>query len=412
MTASKLARAKPPRSQKNRPRQPGPGSVSVRRPGGRKKALAVMRKARDVPTRHDPALVVRAFWDASLHKVAPPLRTTFGNFATLNVVDRFQFTSETYDTMIWVPWTPSPVACFHITPAEGGEYYMRQRLFGVLAPSTTPGTAVPHSVRPLRSSFRITNLTKAINTASSLQVLSYDNALQAAVIFPSTPSSLMQLRNNTFQSFLSLVTDAPESKIYPSVHFNEPQTFVSVPASWPDYNRYHNFCAFRQQASDNSPVAGGDFYNLAGREITAFAAQPDQSNYPFTSAAYVNVTSGIVDVPPMRGHIIYIPGTDVEQTYEIEFFKQFGARFAANSVGHTFHHTPPPATPSQENSMLQSIQMVSSNASSAIKTAAMDAIAGYAAVSSTVKAIASDASYAVNFLGNVLRPQPMLKMLK
>lgn len=367
-----------------------------------------MRKVQGVPRSLDPMHSIVGFWDASLHKVAPPLRTTFGNFATVNLVDRFQIrTSGITDRMVWIPWTASPLAAivFNTVDASVSSTPL-QYIFKVLAPNTNPGTSVPKAIRPLRSSFRITSLTRNINTASAVYVLSYDNALNVTATFGATATTPVQISGGTTGSLRDMVLESPETKIYPLTKFVEPHTFVSVPCSWPDYNRYHNFTAFRHNVADAGDLTSGDLYAMTAREDTPFSAgggNNDTVSYPYTAAATMNLTAGFAEVPAMRGHLLYIPSTDVEQLIEIELFRQVGCRFVSNTLGHSFHHTPTAATQSGETSLLNSIQTVSSNASAAFKTAALDLGAGYASIAGTVKAIASDANSAMGILSTALR---------
>lgn len=50
--------------------------------------------------------------------------------------------------------------------------YVTQHIYGPLA------TASPNSIRPLRMSFTVSNLTQLVNTAGDVRVFSMDNALQ------------------------------------------------------------------------------------------------------------------------------------------------------------------------------------------------------------------------------------------
>lgn len=389
-----------------RPRQPGPGPVGARRPGGRRKALAVMRKLPSVPRSIDPIHAITGFWDASLHKVAPPLRTTFGNFATVNLVERFQvYTNPTVDRLVWIPWSATPLAAITFPIVDSTvNTTVTQNLFKVLAPSTTPGNAVPKAVRPLRSSFRVTSLTKNINTASAMTVLSYDNLLALNATFGVSNTTDVIIPGSTVSGLRDLILESPESKVYPLAKFVEPHTFVSVPCSWPDYNRYHSFTPFRSNANDMTNLSSGDLYSYSAREDTITSATyGDAPSYPYTVATTTNLLAGFGDVPPMRGHLIFLPAASDTQILEFEVFRQLGCRFQANSIGHTFHHTPTGGSEKSESNMLSSIQSVSSNASAAFKTAALDVGAGYSAITGVVKAISSDAASAMNVLSSAMR---------
>lgn len=366
-----------------------------------------MRKVVGVPRSLDPMSVIHGFWDASLHKVAPPLRTTFGNFATVNLVERFVVkTSVLADTIIWIPWTPSPLAAmvFALTDAASNSI-PKQQLFKPLAPSTAPGTGVPKAVRPLRSSFRVTSLTKNINTSNALHVLSYDNALNIQAVFGATQGTSAQLTGSTTVSLKEMITDSPETKVYPLTKFVDPHTFVSVPSSWPDYNKYHNFCTFRNSNTDGTDLLSGDLYTLTAREDSFVSAgtQNDSVTYPYTASTTTNLVAGFGDVPAMRGHLILLPPLQDEQILEFEIFRQLGCRFVSNTIGHSFHHTPAGGDTKSETNLLSSIQQISNNASAAFKSAALDVGTGYAAISGVAKAISQDASSAMNFLSGALR---------
>lgn len=387
-----------------RARVPGPGRIGARRPGGRRKALAVMRRLPMVPSMKSPTIAIRNFWDASLHKTSPPLRTTFGNFATTNLVTRFNiFTSTTLDAILWIPYTPSPMAALYWAADPANNTLCYQHLYKTLAPQTTPGDSVPRQVRPLRQSFRIANITKNINTTGDVFVLSYDNSLTMSFVFGASTATSAYVTSGTSTSLRDLIEDSPETRVYPLTTLNDPHTFVSVPSAWPEYNGYKDFVPYRYSVSENAPLTSGDLYAMAAGDLVPTASLSDSADYPYALATTKTASGCIGQVPAMRGHLLYFPATADVQTLEVEIFRQVGARFASNSVGHTFHHTPAPGTEKTETSLLQSIQHVASDASAGFAKTVIDASAAYTASSNMVKGIAADTTHAVQYLTGALR---------
>lgn len=384
------------------PRVPAPHpAVVYRRPGGRRKALAVVRKVDGVPSQKDSMHLIHSFWDASQHRIPVPLRTTFGNFATINVVDRFTFkTSANSDTIIWLPWTASPLAALEFTVDQTLNSTLLQHLFKPLAFSNTE--SAPRAVRPMRQSFRISNLTKTITTGSGVFVLSYDNALQTQWGLAAAANGAATLQGPSTAALRDMILDAPETKFYPTLHFNEPQTFVSVPSSWPSYNNYHPFNPFRTNSVDLTSLSSGDLYSLIAREDTPFSLSTDSVAYPVGGSTQ-NALAGFGDAPPMRGHLIFVPANNDQQIMEFEVYRQIGARFAANALGHTFHHTPVGASNKSDDDLLKSVQYISSNASSCIKSIASDAASAFGGLVASGKALSSDANTAMGLLSKGLR---------
>jgi len=145
-------------------------------------------------------------------------------------------------------------------------------------------------------------------------------------------------------------------------------------------------------------------YSLVTKEDTAIGTvYADIPTYPYTVSTTANMLAGFGDVPPMRGHLIYMPATPDVQTLEVEIFRQLGCRFANNTIGHSFHHTPVAGTVGHETSLLESVQTISNNASAAFRTAVLDAASAYGAVTTVAKAVTSDVMSAGSALTSAMR---------
>jgi len=301
-----------------------------------------------------------AFWSASVMKVPPPLRTSFGNFTTVNSVERFTLNSSTTKTnYVWIPWTPSPLAALFSTGAAADT--PGQRMYNTMAASP------PQCLRPLRMSFSVENLTQVVNTMGSIRVLSYDNALASSwtlnALSTLAPASVAGL-----DAYLgTLVDGAPETEEYTIAALTQEHEFVSCPSSYPAYNSYYDFLSF-SNVVDGTGIYSGDFNKLVLNDDSAV----------FPGAATIitgNYKEGSLGgLPPMRGFVIEIPLTTISQSLRFSVHRQDGVRYPANSLGHSFAISPPKMPAPKEDWFLDAAKQVAQGPSrSVLKTLVEDA---------------------------------------
>jgi len=289
-----------------------------------------------------------AFWTPLGKTLAPPLRTTFGNFSTLNLVERFTFTTSTVDDIILLAsHLPMALACmrFDVT----GQ--IMNNCFGPLASST------PLATRPLRLGVEIRNLTTALNVSGIVQAMSTDNAINISATTGALEDTQAVLTNSSFTSLKSLVAGSLDTRTYTGCELTEGHSFTSVPSSWPKYNSYSDFVPM-YNASSNSLMRSPDWLSMVDTDRPPL--------YPGIVTDDADDTLG--DVPGLRHILLVFKSTPTAQTYEVTIRRQDGARYASNTLGHMFHRTAQRASEKQESKMLDTVQDKSKDPSSGMAT--------------------------------------------
>jgi len=297
------------------------------------------------------------YWSPFLHTSAPKLRTTFGNFSTLNLVERFTFNTGTVtDRVLVVPWVPSPVACLHWISASST---ITAQLFNPLLSST------PLALRPLRMGIEVKNLTTAVNVGGLVQVLSVDNALDIGALLNASGSAITTADTTSWTSLITLVAGSLETKTYSAQELVDGHVFTSVPSSWPAYNQYRDFIEFN--GTDGATIRSDDWLNLANGLASSTYVPPSTTNP-------VLLENTVGDVPPLRCFVLVFKAGSVANNYEITIRRQDGARYPSNTLGHMFHHTPPKGSTADEDRLISSSHSVSKDPSSGVSRSILDSM--------------------------------------
>lgn len=304
-------------------------------------------------------------------RIPPPLRTSFGNFTTVNSVERITLTGSTsQNTYLWIPWTASPIAALSLTGASGSNPV--QYLYNTLAQSP------PLMIRPLRSSWSIECVSQALNTAGSIRVYSYDNSILTQFSLSTTATGVCSLTSNADLTFAPLINSAPETEEFPSFGLTSAEhEFVSVPSSYPAYNSYYSFIPL-SNTTDVSAVVSSDILNLVSGEVIAPAPFPIAVGTPPINGGF-NGSAGLGGLPPMRGFLVELPVVNpVAQTYRICFHRQDGARYPVNTLGATFATNPPKMGAAAEDVFLDLAKVVSQSPSVPQKVDRVSAFTNFA----------------------------------
>jgi len=420
----------PKRSAKNKKQQrktkkEKPAASSASKPKKTQTESPIQRalkKVADTGTIASKSAALISFWDAASHKGIPiPLRTTFGNYSLHTFVDRFTFTaSATHDTILWIPWSASPVSVMSFKVGTSGNPPVRQRTFSQMQSTTLGGSATsPVAIRPMRSSFRIANTSKQFSVDSQIFVTPYDSALPLHVEFGANASTELRILESMTARLRAFIQQDPNTRTYTGKELTKQHSFSSIPCSWVSYNNYHPFQPFYESLSnwDGSDsdyntqwnMRSGDFYNLAVRGATeqftiGNDSQKDESAaYPFVNTTQVMVNSGpLVDIPCMRGYLVLIPRNTPDavsitadpETYSFERHLQLGCRFRPNTLGATGHHTPTPGTIGHEDTLLKSVMRISANPAQGLHSAVSDA-------HSMVSSVATGAAQAIEAVNSM-----------
>lgn len=283
-----------------------------------------------------------AFWSART-KVAPPLRTSFGNFTLLNSVDRSTIdTSTTLDRIVWIPWTASPLAKLYAE--DGGA----STGFDQTTYSTLVGTSSPQYIRPLRMSFQLENITAMLNVAGSVRVYSLDNPIVLSGVCGATTVVPVNFVN-PFTILKPLINDAPDTIEITGHDLTTEREYVCPPCSYPAYNSYYEFNDMNVP-TDNVRLTSGDWQSLiAGTDVTYV---PTVSR---TSGAETGALGGL---PPVRGFLLLLPPTPVANSYRLTVRRQDGCRYPVNSLGAAFARVHPKAEAKGEDTLIKCITSV------------------------------------------------------
>jgi len=340
-----------PRSKKN---NTGTGPSRVR--GAKRRAVRALigRKQSEAMS---PAELF-SFWSAANNRIAPPLRTSFGNFTTLNSVCRFTVTtSTTLDWYVWVPWTPGPVAA--LATDSGSNPNVLQHLYGTLTSSS------PLCIRPLRMSVSVECITQQVNVAGSMRTYAYDNAIVSSWQLDATGSNPVKWPSGNAPAFLSLISSAPDTEEVTLASLTTEREFVSAPSSYPGYNSYYDFEQFT-----------GTTTGVAMRSDDAQLLLQGQSDELITvPSTFVTGKSGagsLGGVPPMRGFIFLVPATaSGVQTLRFAVHRQDGARYPVNTLGATFAQVPKKMPAQNEDVFLRLAEQVARAPSASVPRAAV-----------------------------------------
>jgi len=290
------------------------------------------------------------FWDASLHSIAPALRTTLGHFATLNSCTRVTLTTSTTAAMIYViAWSPSGVSGWGFTADNSSTNFGTTAMPAAYSPLLN--TASITAMRPLRMTYRLTNTTSDLNVGGEVRIGIFDEPLLyygafnglvgAAAVLPATSST--QLRDMATSS-------GPGINNYSQTKLRDGVKIVLPPSSYITYNNYRTQLPTSLSTAATPPVSvdNGSMNSLFTGKIP-YVAATSQIDEQYLGA-----------VPPFRWSIVYFGPTTAANTYSLEIFRQDGARFVANTLGDTFTHPPAPLSAAAEDRILQSITLASS----------------------------------------------------
>jgi len=330
--------------------------------GAKRRAVASLVGKKKAASMTDAELF--AFWDPHLSPDPPPLRTSFGNYTCINSVSRFTLTTRTSESQwVWIPWTPSALAALYGSGAASST--MGYATLGALGSSS----GVPQSIRPLRLSAKVENITQLVNEAGSVRTLSVDNPIYSSWLCGATVSTNCQCLVGLDSLLSPLVDGSPLTVENPATALCKQHTFVSVPAAYPAYNTYYDFISL---TSSGAALNSGDMFNLLQGYYN--------DNTAYASGTYFSGTSGsagLGGLPPMRAFLFYFPATPTAQTYRFEIRRQDGCRYPVNSLGAAFSRSGPSATSAAEDFVHGMISAIS-NAPSQGMEAARVAAKGFA----------------------------------
>lgn len=367
------------------PRANGKGKGGAKAPpGAKRRAAKSLLGAKREQQMTDAE--IRSFWDARLHKLPPAIRTTFGNFTTVNSVDRWtwQVSGTSY---LYVPWSPSAIASLNWSPPSG---IMTQHLYDVH--SINP----PNAIRPLRMSLSIENIGQLVNSGGDVRIYSVDQAIVTGIQLGVLPTTAAGLITPTVAA--PLIGGSPDTMQYPIASLTEEHSFISVPSSYPAYNTYYDFVPLVNPA-DLTNLISVDAWQLV-EPILSY------DNYPASTSVFTGVGPAgcLASLPPMRGFLVEVTiPASVSQTLRITTHRQDGCRYQVNTLGHAFAHCPPKMNAMGEDAVLAMTRHVSSNPAVGFPTAVMSQLGSFAEGLSAVLA-GTGSQVMLQGLGRLVRP--------
>lgn len=319
-----------------------PGAARSRK-GAKKRAMRVVRKG---PVKDAALEDLFAFWSPAIQRLPPPLRTSFGNFTTLNSVARFTITTLTTQAQyIWIDWCPTSLAALYFTNGSSAGGSVNAVHYGTLVSSA------PTSIRPLRMGFRLENITQFTNVAGSVRVYSLDNPILTGWAAGATSTTPAGFTSTPDSALGALIDSAPDTEEFPAAHFTTEQEFVSVPSSYPSYNEYYPYSAFAGTTTTGAALQSIDLGTLIAGQLTTYTA-----GAAFVSGTYGS--AGLGGLPPVRGFLLEFPPAATAQTYRLTVRRQDGARYPVNTLGATFAGTTEKMSASSEDCFLHWAKLV------------------------------------------------------
>lgn len=340
-----------------------PRRAKPRLPGAATRSARTLFQSDAVKLRSMSLEDIYAFWSARLNRIPPPLRTSFGNYTVMNLVDRITFTSLVGSSQyFWIPWTATTLSCLYFTSGSSAVNPIQQRLFKNYISNP------PLSIRPLRMSFTLENLTQSTNVAGTVRVLSFDNPLEMAITTGATGTTQVTAVSTPDSTLGALIEDSLETQEPSGIVLEKMHEWVSVPASYPLYNDYYNFVPFGD-TTDGANLKSADAWGL----ITATNDIFEPSVTLLTGKDLAGTQAGGLGMtPPMRNFILQIPAAATPQTYRLTVHRQDGARFAINSVGASFAHAPMKMSSAAEDHFLNMAKHITVTPSRGLKTEHVD----------------------------------------
>lgn len=300
--------------------------------------------------------VGHAYWNASLHKIAPALSTTFGNFTTVNSVTRFTYTTPaTQYTQLQFCHNRSALRAYALYgPTLGSSpTYVCWQQHQLNSNTNT----IPLDIRPLRMTIKIRNTSQNLNVAGSIRTVILPQSLST------TFSATSAVTAATWAAFWDLVQDSPHSKVYSGKELQKTHTMVMPPSSYLAFNQYEEFLPLSAASDNANPLAAADFQALIGTPGVSpvFPVTPT-SHWPFAN------------VPSLHIMLVNLEPNPLAQTYDIEVYCQDAVRYPANSLAASMAKPAPAQT--LDERVLQHLTNSAGSEFSAVSSAA-DAAAAF-----------------------------------
>jgi len=277
----------------------------------------------------------RRYFDPFFHSTPPPLSTSYGRFTTVNSVSRFTWTTSTsVPTLVVVPWTPSAVAAFSVSPTgQIGGYQLSQ-----LHNANTS----PLEIRPLRMSARLTNITRNIDLGGNVQVLMSDQPLKVGWSFPVSGATI-GITNSV--DFATMITEHPRTQTIGGFTLGREHSFVGAPSSFVSYNSYKTFTRISSPSSTAATqYPASDWWDWLCNNPDSTPGSDGIT--PYLAGGSTFAEGVLADAPPFPMMMFYFPPTSTgAQTYQFQVNRQDGARYPSNTFAASLaKHSPVPAT--------------------------------------------------------------------
>lgn len=338
----------PKKQQQQQPsRKPRAAAGPVRAPRGAK-ARAMVTMPKQVREKYTNSDQLRHFWDASQHQDAPPLRTTYGNFTTIHSVVRFRMvTSTTSRVFVLFRWSADNCMALTWNAPSGSASHAVTKIVNPLFTSSPPV-----AMRPLRASLNITNLTAPVNQSGAVYCANIDNGLAMSTASVSAPGDNVVFDAGTVSSLADMVISGVDTVEIPQPQLSQGITLVSVPSSYPHYNSYNDY----------QSLGAGVTGNLRADEFNAlFCGNNTIISGPTILQTFSQTGEDALErVPAMRTLLVMFEPTALANDYLLEFHRQDGARYLANTLGHSFARSHDPCPPEHETAVMTSAQRLAS----------------------------------------------------
>jgi len=307
------------------------------------------------------AMRARAYWNVFTNPEPPLLYTSYGNYTPVRCqINEIISSNPDHDTMIWCGYAPSSVRMMSVL-LNAGAGMLTPTLFVPQAYIGLTGNTNPLFIRALKMSLEVSCLGVAAGTVApgEVMVLSTDNALRLSYTTGATQGSAAALPTGNVQVLRDMIQQSNRVHVLPAATAQtQPHTFVSVPASYTEYNTYRNFSSSFTTTN-----------TVATNEALLTLLSYDDEDYEITSGTYGKSAGfigsrGPCGVQAMRQFLILIkatPSATVRWRLRLGFLD--GARYGSNTIGSTFEVQPKAGSAATEEFLHSSIAAISGSPS-------------------------------------------------
>jgi hypothetical protein len=195
------------------------------------------------------------------------------SFITIDSVGRHHFTTSTTAPLLYVfQWCPSNCRGMHYSSTAGTVYV------DTAMQAIQLGNSTPESIRPLRQSVTLKNVTKADNVSGTVQVLNVPELVKLEFSADDT------LNSGVLESLNLMMAAHPKVKTFSAHEMRYSREFVQLPSSQVEFREWQEYTSVGLSLASDKPNRNTVLSNASKRApmttlILLFNQTPDQQTY-------------------------------------------------------------------------------------------------------------------------------------